>query len=134
MALGRGEEGARAEPAWLEHVRERLRLAPAQLPVTEELAAELRIHPAWLARVYREREGEGLHETVRRRRMEYAAALIRTTPSPLADVAAAAGFCDQSHMNRAFRCVLMRTPGDVQAEVRLLRSLDGGRFVSRMAK
>jgi AraC family transcriptional regulator len=116
-------ERPRHEPSWLGRVRDRLRLSPSQFPETRQLASELRMHPAWLAHAYREHEGEGLHETVRRRRVEFAASLIRATSRSFADVAALAGFCDQSHMNRAFRTVLVRTPGEVRGEIELLKSL-----------
>ena len=33
----------------------------------------------------------------------------------LADIAAATGFCDQSHMNRGFREVMGRTPAQVRS-------------------
>ncbi len=49
--------------------------------------------------------------------------LLREDASTLADVAAASGFCDQSHMNRAFRAVLGRTPVQVRGEAALLAPL-----------
>ena len=60
--------------------------------------------------------GEGLHETLRRKRLERAALLLRNTDAPPADIALATGFCDQSHMIRGFRAVLGRTPLEVRAE------------------
>jgi AraC family transcriptional regulator len=45
-------------------------------------------------------------------RVERAARLLRDTAMPLADVAAACGFCDQSHLARSFRHVLGCTPSD----------------------
>ena len=66
--------------------------------------------------VYRAARGEGMHQPLRRRRVEDAVRLIRSSGAGLADVAVDAGFCDQSHMNRAFQAVLGRTPGEVRAE------------------
>ena len=63
--------------------------------------------------------GEGVGETRRRRRVETASALLRNTRLPLAEVALAAGFCDQSHMNRCFAAVLGRTPLQVRRERQL---------------
>ena len=40
---------------------------------------------------------------------------MRVNP-PAAQVAAAAGFCDQSHMHRAFRGLVGRTPLEVRIE------------------
>ncbi|MEZ5962028.1 MAG: helix-turn-helix transcriptional regulator [Hyphomonadaceae bacterium] len=90
---------------------------------TEDLARSLGLNAAWLARAYRAWRGEGLAETARRHRVERAALLLRKGCDALADVAAASGFCDQSHMNRAFRAVLGRTPLEVRREAALLTTL-----------
>jgi transcriptional regulator GlxA family with amidase domain len=63
--------------------------------------------------------GEGVGETRRRRRVEAASALLRSTRLPLAEVAVAAGFCDQRQMNRCFSAVLGRTPLRVRRERQL---------------
>lgn len=101
------------QPTWLGAVDAAVEDQAADV---ERLSRRLELHPAWLARVYRAARGEGLHHTLRRRRVEDAVRLIRSSPEGLADIAAHAGFCDQSHMNRAFRAVLGRTPGEVRAE------------------
>jgi AraC-like DNA-binding protein len=93
---------------------------------TEALAGSLGLNAAWLARAYRAWRGEGLAETARRRRVERATALLRYGRNGLADIAITAGFCDQSHMNRAFHAVLGRTPLEVRREAALLRPLAAG--------
>lgn len=103
-----------AVPSWLEHVREAIE-SPAP-PATAALAARLDLHPAWLARAYRAAVGEGLAETARRKRVERALPLLHRTRLPLSQVAAAAGYADQSHMNRDFRILLGRTPLQVRTE------------------
>lgn len=90
---------------------------------TSAIASDVGRHPAWLARAYRAWRGEGIGETVRRKRVERATIRLRQSTAPLADVAAEVGFCDQSHMNRAFRAVLGRTPLDVRREAALLAPL-----------
>jgi AraC family transcriptional regulator len=102
------------KPAWLERVREEI--APSDKMDTAELALRLGLHPAWLARSYRQAMGEGIGDMRRRRRVEAAVVRLRSGDAPLADVAAAAGFCDQSHMNRNFLEVLGRTPLQVRQE------------------
>lgn len=100
-------------PSWLPKVSRALDKNSGN---TIELAQSLGLHPAWLARAYRHATGEGLHETSRRRRVELAARSLRNSDMELAEIAVAAGFCDQSHMNRCFRAVLGRTPLDVRRE------------------
>lgn len=102
------------KPAWLDRVRHDL--AATATPSTIDLARRLDLHPAWLARAYRQATGEGLHETIRRKRVEQACLLLRRSDRPLAEIALASGFCDQSHMNRGFRATLGRTPAAVRAE------------------
>lgn len=110
---------APSQPRWMRIVDAAL----AEERSTSAIAARLECHPAWLARAYRAWRGEGMGETVRRRRVERATVELRTSTAPLADVAAGCGFCDQSHMNRAFRAVLGRTPLDVRREAPLLAPL-----------
>lgn len=122
LALALRYEGHPARrPRWLDDVLDLLQCDV--LPTTAEIAARLNLHPAWLARAYRRATGEGLHETVRRRRVERAVVRLRATTAPLSEIALDAGFCDQSHMDRVFKSMLARTPGEVRAEQAALRAL-----------
>ena len=105
-------------PAWLDGVMTSLEVETP--PATADLARRLDLHPAWLARAYRAAAGEGLQETVRRKRVQLAVDRLRGSECGLAEIAATAGFCDQSHMNRGFQAVLGRTPLQVRAERKLL--------------
>jgi transcriptional regulator GlxA family with amidase domain len=107
-------------PIWLDRVAHTLG-AGVQF-TTNDLAAQLDLHPAWLARAYRAAVGEGLRETQRRRRVERASTLLRNSDYPAAQIAVEAGFCDQSHMIRGFLTVLGRSPFQVRAERELLRA------------
>ena len=78
------------------------------------LAEQLRVRSSWLGRDYRRRRGEGLPQTLRRWRVETAVGLLESGDLSLAQVALAAGFCDQSHMNRAFRLLLGMTPAQLR--------------------
>jgi len=110
-------------PPWLEIVRQDVaRPGPSR---TTEIARRLALHPAWLARSYRDVVGEGLNKTKRRNRVGKAVDLLRNSENVLADVAAAAGFCDQSHMNRCFLEMLGRTPLQVRNERTLLKRMLG---------
>jgi AraC family transcriptional regulator len=101
-------------PPWLGKAARRLKKRSDI--TTKELAAELSLNPHWLAQAYRAARGEGLRETARRMRVETAVGLLRGTDLGAAEVAADAGFCDQSHMIRCFLEVLGRTPRMVRDE------------------
>jgi AraC family transcriptional regulator len=108
----------RGPPVWLAEV---VKALDAEFPPsTRALAETLNMHPAWLARAYRWTTGEGTQQTLRRRHLERAVIMLRTTDMPLVEVAVAAGFYDQSHMNRSFKQLLGRTPLEVRSERHLL--------------
>jgi len=123
-ALQRFLEGARREPArepasWIGAINARLRDNTA-LRVSDLARVACR-HPSWLGSAYRQATGEGLRETAARLRVERATHLLRETGETLGSIAAAAGFCDQSHMNRTFRRILGRSPVTVREERRHFR-------------
>lgn len=113
------DEDAPPRPAWADAVTHALDAETS----TREIARAAARNPAWLARAYRAWRGEGLGETLRRRRVERATLCLRETAAPLAEIAAACGFADQSHMNRAFRALLARTPLEVRREAAMLAGL-----------
>jgi len=59
---------------------------------TDTIAQSLDFNPAWLARAYRAAIGEGIQESLRRKRVERATALLRGTDLAPAEIALAAGF------------------------------------------
>lgn len=96
-------------PTWLDHL-DLLIDAEFGAPDVGRWAKEIGVTRAWLARAYRDWRAEGLGETIGRRRVQTAAILMEEGDTSLAAIAVQAGFCDQSHMNRAFRKFLGRTP------------------------
>lgn len=98
-----------AAPRWLDEL-EKFVDAEYRSPDSERWAEKIGVTRPWLTRAYRGWRGEGLCEALRRRRVEAAAILLESSDKPLAEIAAETGFCDQSHMNRAFKKHLGRTP------------------------
>lgn len=115
----------RAPPGWTRLIEQRLRTG-AVVSVTS-LANELGRHPSWLGTAYRQAMGEGILNTAARLRVERAALLLRETDLSYAQVAADAGFCDQSHMNRTFRRVLGRVPSALRQDGQGFREIPGPR-------
>lgn len=83
--------------------------ADSQLRIAD-LAAALGVHPVHLARVFRQAWGCSPGQLLRWRRVEQASGLLRRGGLAMAEVAATAGFADQSHMNRAFQAMYGTTP------------------------
>ncbi|HSJ65723.1 MAG TPA: AraC family transcriptional regulator [Gemmatimonadaceae bacterium] len=101
-------------PAWLEHIRDRIRDAPASPPSTAVLAGDAGYHPVYVARAFREYFGIGVGEYARMAQAEYARRLLARSDEPLAQVAATAGYADKSHLTRAMRRLLGATPAAVR--------------------
>lgn len=106
---GRCERSPRA--SWLGDVREQLHEQTPATASLSELAASVGVHPAHLARSFRRVYGVTVGEYARELRLDWAAAQLALPDASLAQVAAAAGFADQSHFTRAFRRHTGVTPG-----------------------
>jgi AraC family transcriptional regulator len=102
-------------PAWLRTAEELLRARIGDCVRLGELAAELEVPPVQVARAFRARHGVSVGEYGRRLRVEWAAAEIARGDRSLAEIAAEAGFADQSHFTRLFRRYLGTTPGRFRA-------------------
>jgi AraC family transcriptional regulator len=98
-------------PGWLGRVLQRLEEDPFRSWSAEALAAEAGVHPVHLARTFRRFEGRSLGAAALHARVRAAARLLAEPDRSLADVAAAAGFADQSHFTRRFRRATGMTPG-----------------------
>jgi len=108
-------------PEWLDGITHRLKDDPNRK--VADLARDAGLHPSWLGTAYRQAAGEGLMDAAARFRVEHATRLLRETDSAFSDIAADAGFCDQSHMIRTFRRVLGRLPSAVREDRRHFRQV-----------
>ena len=93
----------KGKPQWLRRVLEMLEARFTETLRLANLADEAGVHPSHLLRVFRMREGCTPGEFVRRRRIAFACRRLSDTREPLAAIALAAGFADQSHFCRVFR-------------------------------
>jgi len=107
------EPAVSGAPGWLRRARELLRdtsFGVGSKSITE-IAGELGVHPVHLARRFRRSFGMTPGEYLRRCRLERARRLMLRSTAPLAEIAAAAGFSDQSHFSNAFRKSFGVSPG-----------------------
>jgi AraC family transcriptional regulator len=110
--------GIRTAPPWLkqaraiivEHFAETLQLA--------QIAAEVGVHPVYLATAFRQKFGVTIGEFVRRLRIEHACAELMKGDLSLAAIALQAGFVDQSHFSRVFKLYVGITPHKYRRTVR----------------
>lgn len=95
---------------WLAALRDRLEAEFARPITLAGLARDAGVHPTYLGRAFARRYGISLSEFVRTRRIEWAMDQLRRSRDPVAEIAVAAGFFDQSHFTRCFKRVVGTTP------------------------
>jgi len=118
LLADRGAAGHRDPPAWLARARQEIDDAPPASLTVEGVASEAGVHPVSLTRAFRNFYGLTTSRYLRRVRVRHAARLIAETGVPLARVAYASGFSDQSHLTRSVRAETGLTPGALRRVVR----------------
>jgi AraC family transcriptional regulator len=103
-------------PPWLRSAEELLRTRTGSSVGLSELAGAVGVHPVHLARAFRVRHGVSVGEYGRRLRVAWAAAEIARGDTPLAVIAAQAGFADQSHFTRLYKRHVGTTPARYRRE------------------
>jgi AraC family transcriptional regulator len=104
--------------SWLRDVRDLLDSRVPHQPTLTELAETAGVHPVHLARTFRREYGVTVARYARGLRLDWAAQRLVEGDCALAEVAAQAGFADQSHFTRAFREYAGVTPGRYRALLR----------------
>src|SRR5262249_18085574 len=97
-------------PPWLVRAIEMLHETLPDNLTVERIANVVGVHPVHLARVFRRHYGCSIGEYARNWRIEVASRRLATNTGPIAEVAAVAGFADQSHLCRTFKAVGGLTP------------------------
>jgi AraC family transcriptional regulator len=83
----------------------------------QELASDAEVHPVHLAATFRRFFGTTVAAYIRQLRIEYACRELARPDAPLAEIALAAGFADQSHFGRTFKRVMRVTPAEYRSGV-----------------
>lgn len=101
----------RAPPVWLSRLRQETESCSLAGIDLSRRAREAGVHPGHVSRLFRRCFGRSITEYAQGHAVRRALALM-TGPEPrLSEVALAAGFYDQAHMNRVFRRVIGVSPG-----------------------
>jgi AraC family transcriptional regulator len=101
-------------PSWLPRALEFLH-ARAHEPIgASDVAAELSVHPVYLARAFRRFMGCTVTSAIQALRLIEAGRLVLDERASLADAALRAGFADQAHFTRLCSRELGFTPGRLQ--------------------
>lgn len=100
---GRSDEGEGGSPKWLRRAHEYVRAHAVEGFTVANVAAAADVAPGHLMRSYVRRYGVTLGDDARRLRVAHACRLLASRGPSLGEVALAAGFTDQSHLNRVFK-------------------------------
>lgn len=106
------DDDARHFPRWLSETKDFLHENFAASFAVEDVARVAGVHPVHLARVFRRKFGCTIGEYIRRLRIDFANRRLRDTKDSLSEIALAAGFADQSHLNKTFKSVFGLTPAE----------------------
>jgi AraC family transcriptional regulator len=114
----REQSRTRHAPHWLERAREILHETAGVVPTLTEVALEVGVHPVHLAHEFRKFYAESVGEYARRLRLEAACRQISQTRLSLSEIAANAGFYDQSHFSNTFKRHTGMTPAEFRSATR----------------
>lgn len=108
----RNEVKERTPPRWLRTAREILHDRCCGTVSISEIAGAAGVHPIHLSRTFRKFFKCTPGDYLRDCRLEIAASLLRDGREPIAQVALASGFTDQSQLSKAFRRKFGVTPAE----------------------
>jgi AraC-like DNA-binding protein len=106
------------EPAWMGDVDGLIQSRIGQTTSVRELANAVHVHASHLCRVFHRFRGRTIGDYVVGLRMQHACRLIVETQCSLGEIAAEAGFADQSHMTRIFKRFVGETPAAYRNRLR----------------
>lgn len=98
------------KPGWLLQAVELLHARAAGPVSMADIAGEVGVHPAHLARTFRDRYGSTMGEYLRRIRVERATGELTEGRKAISRIALDAGFSDQAHFTRVFKRFTGATP------------------------
>ena len=111
-ALGRHDDAERHRPAWLADVCAALREDRRRAWSLADVGRVVDVDPVRLSRTFRRCIGMSVGAYIRQLRVDEARRLMEIGWGAIGAIADEVGFCDQSHLNRAFRELTGTSPGD----------------------
>ena len=120
----------RRVPPWLEEAREYVHARFREPVRIADIACVVDVHPIRLARAFPTYFGVALGDYVRHLRLGWVAEQLATTERPIADIAADAGYADQSHLTRVFKRHWNSTPREYRLATKNGRGARGTGFAA----
>ncbi|HET6979264.1 MAG TPA: AraC family transcriptional regulator [Pyrinomonadaceae bacterium] len=102
-------------PSWLTQARDLLQGRFNDSLNLVEIANTVGVHPTTLARTFKKHYRTTVGEYLRQLRLDWASRQLSETRDSIAEIAAAAGFYDQSHFNHLFKQHTGLTPAEFRS-------------------
>jgi AraC family transcriptional regulator len=99
-------------PRWLRQAHDLLHERFSEGLTLRTIADSVAVHPVHLVRSFRQFYRSTIGEYLRRLRIEFASQQLAATDTPIAAIAVASGFADQSHFTRTFKRLTGLTPAN----------------------
>ena len=123
VQVTRNDDAVRgSQPRWLRQAKELVHEQFHRPLRLSDVAGSVGVHPAHLAKMYRKHYGCTVGDDVRKLRLNHAADLLASSDQPLAAIALAGGFYDQSHFTHLFKLHFGVTPAEFQDDVKKKRA------------
>lgn len=113
-----GEVPEPTPPRWLQQAIELLQACFLDDLSLSAIAQAVGVHPVHLSREFRRHYHSSVGEHLRKLRIEYACREMANPDRSLAEIAAIAGFADQSHFSRTFKRLVGMSPAVFRAHLR----------------
>jgi AraC family transcriptional regulator len=107
---GHGRLSGHRPPRWLARAREMIGEHYCERLTLGRVAEQSGVHPVHLAREFRRFYRQTIGEYIRQLRVDFACREISTSDAPLAEIALAAGFSDQSQFSKTFKRLTGQAP------------------------
>ena len=105
-------------PHWLKQAKERIDVSFSNPLTIAAIAETVGVHPVHFATAFHKHYHCTVGEYLRQRRVEYASRQLSSSDTPLAEIALAAGFSDQSHFSKTFKYFTGLSPARFRATFR----------------
>jgi AraC family transcriptional regulator len=106
-------------PQWLRQAHELIKSRFIEHLSLGDIAQTVGVHPVTPAREFRNHYGCTIGQMVRRERISFACRKLLRSREPFAEIALAAGFCDQGHFAKTFKKLTGITPTQYRSGFRL---------------
>lgn len=111
----RRQKDSRGRWRWVEKAQQMIDADFAEPLSLARIARTVGVHPVHLSRQFRAAHGCTVGDYIRQVRVSFARRQLTATEAPIAHIALAAGFSDQSQLTRTFRRVTGKTPAAYRA-------------------